>query len=198
MLCLHFHLHYFPKCAQWLNYFSLPIPLLVCFLLLNVPAFLHPTNTWPTPNYTSTCNSCHYIIFDLFFQLSFSLMSASYFLESTLLFKGFLNSVIINIQRSFSFGYNNSRIHRFSTLLIAHHDELRFNSHHQFQPSTHLPPFWQPPVCSLYLRVWFILSLLFFVSLFCFLNPTHEWNYMVTGFLWLFHLALYRLDSSML
>ena len=39
------------------------------------------------------------------------------------------------------------------------------------------PPFWQPPVCSLYLWACFC-----FVSLF--LDSTYKWNHMVIVFLW--------------
>ena len=54
-----------------------------------------------------------------------------------------------------------------------------------FAHSPQPPPFWQPPICSLYLWIYFHI-----VSSFCFLDSTYKWDHAVFLFLWLISLSI--------
>ena len=62
-----------------------------------------------------------------------------------------------------------------------------FNLPHPLLCSTHFPPLWQPPVCSLNLYIYFCFVML---GHFYFLYSMHKWNNIVLVFLWLILLGI--------
>ena len=57
------------------------------------------------------------------------------------------------------------------------------NLPHLFDSFLHLLFLWQPPLCSLYLWIYFCFVI--FVHLLCFLDSTDKWNHIVFIFFWL-------------